>query len=75
VVVARDQDPARWLAFGAPVEVGRYSYLASRATKHGLLLAEIAAIIAAVAVVTALCLARFSPRAPRTLAPPTPATA
>lgn len=50
VVVARDQDPARWLAFGAPVEMGHLSYLASRATKHGLLLAEIAALIAAVAV-------------------------
>ncbi len=74
VVVARDQDPSRWLAFGAPVEMGHFSYLASRATKHGLLLAEIAALLAAVTVVTALCLARTSPRAPRTPAPPAPAT-
>jgi hypothetical protein len=75
VVVARDQDPARWLAFGAPVEMGHFSYLASRATKHGLLLAEIAALIAAGTAATALCMARISPRAPRTPAPPAPATA
>lgn len=50
VVVARDQDAARWLAFGAPVEMGHLSYLASRATKHGLLLAEIAALLAAIAL-------------------------
>ncbi len=75
VVVARDQDPARWLAFGAPVEMGHFSYLASRATKHGLLLAEIAAILAAVTAAAALCMTRFAPRAPSTPAPPTPATA
>ncbi|MDO8539353.1 MAG: hypothetical protein Q7S40_02850 [Opitutaceae bacterium] len=35
VVVARDRDPARWLAFGAPVEVGPLSYWAWRVSKHG----------------------------------------
>ncbi len=75
VVVARDQDPTRWLAFGAPVEMGHFSYLASRATKHGLLLAEIAAILAAVTAAAALCMTRFASRAPSTPAPPTAATA
>ena len=47
VVVARDQDPARWLAFSAPVEMGTLSYLALRATQHGLLLAQLSALTAA----------------------------
>ncbi|MCX6955846.1 MAG: hypothetical protein NTV51_27190, partial [Verrucomicrobia bacterium] len=36
VVVARDQDSARWLAFSAPVEMGRLAYLGWRATRNGL---------------------------------------
>jgi hypothetical protein len=42
VVVARDEAPDRWLAFGGPVELGSLSYLARLAVKHGLLLAQIA---------------------------------
>lgn len=38
VVVARDTDATRWLAFGPPVEVGHLSYRAWRASKHGLLI-------------------------------------
>ncbi len=41
VIVAVDNDPARWLAFSAPVEMGRLSYWAWRATQRGLLLAEL----------------------------------
>ncbi len=47
IVVARDADPARWLAFSAPVEMGHLSYLTFQATKHGLLLAQLAAGLAA----------------------------
>jgi hypothetical protein len=38
VVVARDQDPARWFAFSGPVEMGPLSYWAWQANKHGRLL-------------------------------------
>ena len=38
VVVARDADPQRWLAFSGPVEMGWLSYWAWQATRQGLLL-------------------------------------
>lgn len=38
VVAARDADPARWLAFSGPTEMGALSYWAARTTKHGLLI-------------------------------------
>lgn len=38
LVVARDTDPARWLAFSGPVEMGPLSYWAWQANKHSLLL-------------------------------------
>jgi MFS family permease len=43
IVAARDDDPARWLAFSEPSEMGMLSYIAWRCVKNGLLLAEIAA--------------------------------
>ncbi len=43
VMVARDTDPTRWLAFSGPVEVGTLSFWAARATKHGLLVLAFAA--------------------------------
>ncbi|MSU48869.1 MAG: hypothetical protein EXS37_07250 [Opitutus sp.] len=45
VIVARDSDPARWLAFSGPVEMGPLSQWARLAAKHGLLLAEIAVFL------------------------------
>lgn len=38
IVVARDTDPTRWLAFSGPVEMGSLSYWAWQANKHSLLL-------------------------------------
>jgi hypothetical protein len=38
VVVARDRDATRWIAFSPPVEMGAYSYWAWQAAKNGLLL-------------------------------------
>ncbi len=38
VLVARDADPARWLAFSGPVEMGVLSYWARQAARHSLLL-------------------------------------
>jgi hypothetical protein len=38
VVVARDADPAHWLAFGAPTEMGRLSHFAWLLAKNGALL-------------------------------------
>jgi hypothetical protein len=38
VIVARDDDATRWLAFGGPTEMGPLSYWASRATRHGQLI-------------------------------------
>ena len=69
VVVARDQDSARWLAFSAPVEMGTLSYLAFQAAKHGLLLAQIAFVIAA-ALAGLVWFTR--PRSPRPKAKPAP---
>lgn len=46
VIVARDSDPNRWLAFGAPVEMAALSHGAWWITKNGLLVAEIAAGLA-----------------------------
>jgi hypothetical protein len=46
IVVARDQDAARWLAFAEPVEMGPLSHWAWRAAKQGWLIAEIAAGVA-----------------------------
>lgn len=73
VVVARDTDPARWLAFSAPVEMGHLSYLASRCTKHGLLLAQLAAALAALLALLAFFLRpnflSLSPSPPFPLSP------
>lgn len=35
IIVARDGSPTRWMAFGAPVELGTLSYWAWRLAKHG----------------------------------------
>ena len=43
IVVARDEDPGRWLAFSQPVEMGGLSYWAWRGVKNGPLIAEAAA--------------------------------
>ncbi len=42
VVVARDQDPQRWIAFSAPVEMSNLSYWTWQLMKNGFLIAEIA---------------------------------
>ncbi len=42
VVVARDTDPERWLAFSGPIEMGPLSYWAWQANKHGLLILQVA---------------------------------
>ena len=65
VVVARDQDPARWFAFSAPVEMGRLSYLAWRATQHAPLLVQLAAGFAASLALLAVRLRDKTPPAPR----------
>ena len=79
VVVARDADPARWLAFSAPVEMGHLSYLASRCTKHGLLLAQLAAALAALLTLLAFLLRPkclpLSPSPPLPLSLPSLSTA
>ena len=73
VVVARDTDPARWLAFSAPVEMGHLSYLASRCTKHGLLLAQLAAALAALLALLAFILRpKFLPLSLPALSPSPP---
>ena len=72
VVVARDADPARWLAFSAPVEMGHLSYLASRCTKHGLLLAQLAAALAALLTLLAFFLRAKTPALPLSLPSPSP---
>ena len=73
VVVARDTDLARWLAFSAPVEMGHLSYLASRCTKHGLLLAQLAAATAVLLALLAFILRpKFLPLSP---SPPLPLSA
>jgi len=56
VVVARDSDPTRWMAFSAPVEMSPLSYWAWRATQHGLLVAIIAAGLAGIPAVLGLFL-------------------
>ncbi|HUR58414.1 MAG TPA: hypothetical protein VM029_11930 [Opitutaceae bacterium] len=53
VIVARDTDPARWLAFSAPVEMGAMSYTAWTIGKYGLLVTRIAAVIAFILAVVA----------------------
>ncbi len=59
VVVARDHDPARWLAFTGPVEMGPLSYWAWQATKQALLLLYLSA---AATVLLALAAWRGRPR-------------
>ena len=71
VVVARDADPARWLAFSAPVEMGHLSYLASRCTKHGLLLAQLAAALAALLTLLTFFLRAKTPALPLSASPRT----
>lgn len=46
VVVAVDQSPTAWIAFSAPVEMGRLSHAAWRLTQHGALIAALAAVAA-----------------------------
>ena len=58
VVVARDDSAARWLAFSAPVEMGQLSYYAWRCTKHGWLIADVAAALAALLGFAALATRR-----------------
>lgn len=58
VLVAQDHDPARWIAFGAPIEVGNLSYLAWQLTKNGLLIVYLAGGAVAVLAVLALALPR-----------------
>jgi hypothetical protein len=41
IVVARDESATRWLAFGAPVEMGSLSYFAWQCAKNGRLIFEI----------------------------------
>ncbi len=67
VVVARDEDATRWFAFSAPVEMGRLSYFAWRATRNGLFLAQLAAGLAAS---LALLVYRLRPPPPRPIARP-----
>jgi hypothetical protein len=43
VLVAKDTDPTRWLAFSAPVEMGALSYRAWQAAKSGMLLVWLSA--------------------------------
>lgn len=64
IVVARDQDSARWLAFSAPVEMGRLSYLAWRATQHSWLLVQLSAGAALALVLLALVLRRSASSVP-----------
>ncbi len=65
VVVARDADTTRWFAFSAPVEMGHLSYVAWRATRNGLFLAQLAAGLAASLGVIAFLLRPRAPRLPR----------
>ena len=71
VVVARDADATRWFAFSAPVEMGHLSYVAWRATRNGLFLAQLAAATAAVlAASLALLVYRLRPPPPRPIPRP-----
>lgn len=66
IIVARDESTSHWFAFSPPVEMGRLSYLAWQATKHGLLLFQ---IVAGFTIFVALMLAvRRPPRPAPTLA-------
>ena len=38
IIAARDDDPARWLAFSGPIEMGPLSYWAWQATRHSRLI-------------------------------------
>lgn len=58
VIVARDRDPGRWLAFSGPAEMGRLSYWAWQAAKHGLLLCYASAAATAAVALAALLHAR-----------------
>jgi hypothetical protein len=74
VIVARDSDPGRWLAFSAPVEMGRLSYWAFRATQRGLLFAELAGALALALGIAVLIPARTPrPAKPRPPVAPKPA--
>ncbi len=44
VVVARDDDPAAWLAFSGPMEMSELSYRVMRTVKQGVLIAVLAAL-------------------------------
>ena len=54
VVVARDLDPTRWLAFSGPVEMGPLSYWAWQANKHAPLLFMITAAVTALLALATL---------------------
>ena len=54
VVVARDESSTRWMAFSAPVEMGKLSYVAWQFAKHGALVAQLAAAAAALLGLAAL---------------------
>ena len=54
MVVARDLDPTRWLAFSGPVEMGPLSYWAWQANKHAPLLFMITAAVTALLALATL---------------------
>lgn len=54
VVVARDTDPQRWIAFSAPVEMSNLSYWTWQLMKNGFLIAKIAAAVALLLAVLSL---------------------
>lgn len=54
VIAARDTDPARWLAFSGPIEMGPLSYWAWQANKHGLLILQVTAGVTLLLGLTAL---------------------
>jgi hypothetical protein len=62
VIVATDTSPTGWLAFSAPSEFGRFSYLAWQATKHAALLFWIVAVLTLFLAVTVVCLHRAERR-------------
>jgi hypothetical protein len=70
VVVARDEHAARWLAFSAPVEMGRLSYWAWRASKHGLLILYCAAAATVALATIGFWVRRVIPNAPLTPSAP-----
>jgi len=61
VVVARDTDPQRWLAFSPPVEMAALSHAAWRVTRHGLLIVWVALLTSLVLGGAAWLQARRAP--------------